>query len=60
MGGRGHQFGICGWENFEIVLPDDDDIYHCAVMNGLWIKVDWVLPQPRPRLLTVLRDWKII
>ena len=31
-----------------------------AVLNGLWLKVDWLWQNPLPPLLDVLKQWNII
>ncbi len=36
------------------------DIYHSQVLPGLWISVDWLWQEPLPKLLSVLKEWKLI
>jgi len=37
-----------------------DGIYHSAVIEGLWIKVEWLWQDPLPRIMDVLKEWKLI
>lgn len=45
---------------FQAVLPNADGLYHSAVLEGLWLRVDWLWQRPLPRLLDVLREWNLI
>jgi Uma2 family endonuclease len=37
-----------------------DGIYHSAVLEGLWLKVEWLWQEPLPPLMSVLREWQMI
>lgn len=37
-----------------------DGIYHSTVLEGLWLQVDWLWQKPLPKLMDVLRVWKIV
>jgi Uma2 family endonuclease len=37
-----------------------DGIYRSQVLEGLWLKVDWLWQEPLPPLLDVLKEWKLI
>ena len=39
------------------VLPDAGNLYHCAVMPGLWLRVDWLWQSPLPALRVVRQAW---
>ncbi len=43
---------------FRLVTIGEDAVYRSAVLNGLWLRIDWLWD--RPPLLTVLREWKLI
>lgn len=43
---------------YQLVLPDAEGIYRSAVLDGFWLRVDW-LWQP-PRVLDVLRQLSLI
>jgi Uma2 family endonuclease len=45
---------------FHPVLVGEDGIYRSVVLEGLWLKVDWLWQEPLPPLLTVLREWHLI
>jgi Uma2 family endonuclease len=45
---------------FRLVPVGEDGIYRSAVLEGLWLKVDWLWQEPLPPLLTVLREWQVI
>ena len=44
---------------YQFVAPVDG-VYHSQVLSGLWIREEWLWQQPLPRLLDVLREWKLI
>lgn len=35
-------------------------VYCSAVLNGLWLKVDWLWQDPLPPLLSVLKEWRLV
>jgi hypothetical protein len=35
-------------------------VYRSRVLEGLWLKVNWLWLEPLPELLPVLREWKLI
>ena len=37
-----------------------DGIYQSAVLEGLWLSVEWLWQEPLPPLLSVLREWRLI
>jgi Uma2 family endonuclease len=45
---------------FRLVPVGEDGIYGSAVLEGLWLKVDWLWQEPLPPLLTVLREWQLV
>jgi len=34
--------------------------YHSAVLEGLWLDPEWLWQEPLPKLMDVLREWKLI
>ena len=42
------------------VIIDDDGIYRSKVMEGLWLKVDWLWQDPLPPLMSVLKEWGLV
>jgi Uma2 family endonuclease len=45
---------------YRTVSADEAGVYRSRVMEGLWIKVDWLWQEPLPELLSVLKEWKLI
>ena len=45
---------------FRLVPAGADGIYHSAVLEGLWLWVEWLWQEPLPPLLTVLREWRLV
>jgi Uma2 family endonuclease len=45
---------------FRPVLPDDQGIYRSAVLDGLWLNVDWLWQKPLPPLTSVLKEWGLV
>ncbi len=36
---------------------ESDGTYHCAVLPGFWLKVDWLWQKPIPTLRSALMEW---
>ncbi|HXM35779.1 MAG TPA: Uma2 family endonuclease [Pyrinomonadaceae bacterium] len=45
---------------YSTVVVGDDGIFHSAVLDGLWLKVDWLWQEPLPPLMSVLKDWGLV
>ncbi len=45
---------------FRLVPVGEDGIYRSAVLEGLWLKVEWLWQDPLPPLMTVLREWQLV
>jgi Uma2 family endonuclease len=39
---------------------DAAGIYRSTVLNGLWLKVEWLWQEPLPLLLAVLKEWGLV
>jgi Uma2 family endonuclease len=37
-----------------------DGIYHSVVLDGLWLKIEWLWQEPLPLLLSVLKEWGLV
>ena len=58
---RQAEFYQCGPDGiFRLVPAAADGIYHSAVLEGLWLRVEWLWQEPLPPLLTVLREWGLV
>ena len=42
------------------VAVGEDGIYRSGVLDGLWLRVDWLWQRPLPTLLSVLREWGLV
>jgi Uma2 family endonuclease len=38
----------------------EDGIYRSAVLEELWLKVEWLWQEPLPTLMSVLREWRLV
>jgi Uma2 family endonuclease len=38
----------------------EDGIYRSAVLEGLWLRVEWLWQEPLPSLMSVLREWQLV
>jgi Uma2 family endonuclease len=45
---------------YRLVPVGEDGIYRSAVLEGLWLKVEWLWQEPLPPLIHVLREWQLI
>ena len=45
---------------YSAVTIGDDGIFNSDVIEGLWLKVDWLWQHPLPPLMTVLREWGLV
>jgi len=45
---------------YSVVAADEDGIFHSSVLEGLWMKVDWLWQEPLPPLMSVLKEWGLI
>lgn len=45
---------------YRMVPVGADGIYHSAVLDGLWLQVNWLWQKPLPKLMDVLRAWKLV
>ena len=45
---------------FTAVAIGDDGIFRSTVLEGLWLKVDWLWQDPLPPLMTVLKEWGLV
>jgi Uma2 family endonuclease len=53
-----YQLGADG--RYQLVAPDENGIYHSAVLPGLWLRLDWLWQEPLPLEMDVLRQWGLI
>jgi Uma2 family endonuclease len=57
---RAEFYGL-GEDGIYALLPvGKDEIFRSTVVEGLWLKVDWLWQEPLPPLLTVLKEWGLV
>jgi Uma2 family endonuclease len=45
---------------YRLAYSGGDGVYHSAVLEGLWLKVDWLWQEPLPPLIVVLKEWGLV
>lgn len=45
---------------YRLIPIGGDGLFHSRVLEGLWLKVDWLWQEPMPTLLSVLKEWKLV
>ena len=45
---------------YKLVTVGDDGVFRSTVLDGLWLKVDWLRQDPLPSLMSVLREWGLV
>jgi Uma2 family endonuclease len=58
---RQAEFYQLGPEGIYRAVPvSADGIYRSAVLEGLWLKEEWLWEEPLPSLMSVLREWQLV
>jgi len=42
---------------YVLVDAGSDGIFHSAILEGLWLRIEWLWQEPLPTLMTVLKEW---
>lgn len=45
---------------YKLLIPDADEKFESRVIEGLWIKTDWLWQEPLPGLKDVLKEWGLV
>ncbi len=45
---------------YRLVPIGEDGIYRSTVLEGLWLRVEWLWQEPLPPLMSVLREWQLV
>jgi Uma2 family endonuclease len=45
---------------YHLVTLSDEGIFRSGVLPGFWLKVEWLWQEPRPPVLTILREWGLV
>ena len=43
---------------YHLAAPDENGVFHSAVLPGFWLKVDWLWQDPPPTVRDVLNAWE--
>lgn len=55
------EFYLRGEDGIYRLAPvSEDGIFRSTVLNGLWLRVDWLWKESMPSLLEVLREWELV
>ena len=54
------EFYLRGRDRHYHLVTVEDGVFHSTVLKGLWLEVDWLWQNPRPSVLAVLKEWKLI
>jgi Uma2 family endonuclease len=54
------EFYLLGDDGIYRLASTSDGIFHSRVLDGLYLKVEWLWQEPLPTLLSVLKEWKIV
>jgi Uma2 family endonuclease len=57
---RAEFYHLEGEGTYKLIEPDENGIYHSKVIEGLWLKVDWLWQDPLPTLMSVLKEWGLV
>ena len=45
---------------YKLRYPSAEDVFESRVIEGLWIKTDWLWQDELPNLMDVLKGWKLV
>ena len=45
---------------YQVVQPDENQVFHSAVLENLEFKIEWLWQKKLPNLLQVLKEWKLV
>jgi len=54
------EFYLLGRDGLYHLAPIKDGIFHSVVLKGLWLEVAWLWQKPRPSVLAVQKQWKLV
>lgn len=53
-------YGLNAEGAYTLAPVGEDGIFHSEVLEGLWLKVDWLWQEPLPSLMSVLKEWGLV
>ncbi|MBV9210215.1 MAG: Uma2 family endonuclease, partial [Acidobacteria bacterium] len=54
------EFYLLGDDGLYRVAAIEGGVFHSRVLDGLYLKVEWLWQEPLPTLLSVLKEWRLI
>ena len=45
---------------YRLMEPDADGVMRSRILEGLWLRSDWLWQKPLPPLLSILKEWKLV
>ncbi len=45
---------------YKLRYPSAEDVFESRVIEGLWIKTDWLWQKELPNLIDILKNWKLV
>jgi Uma2 family endonuclease len=54
------EFYLLGEDGIYRLAPTSDGVFHSHVLDGLYLKVEWLWQEPLPPLLSILKEWKLV
>jgi Uma2 family endonuclease len=45
---------------YSLVTVAEEGVFHSSVLEGLWLKVEWLWQEPLHHLLAILREWGLV
>lgn len=53
-------YGFDDRGKYKMLYLSPESVFECRVIEGLWIKTDWLWQEELPDLMEVLKDWKLV
>ena len=53
-------YGLDDEKKYELLLPQSNKKFESRVIEGLWIKTDWLWQKELPNLMDILKEWELV
>ena len=57
---RAFELFVLEGTRYRVASADAERIIRSRVLDGLWLRIDWLWQEPLPPLLSVLKEWRLI
>jgi len=54
------EFYTLGEDGIFRPIPPERGVFRSVVLDGLWLKTDWLWQSPLPKVLDVLKEWQLV